>query len=152
MVEAEGGLKGREPFSLSGSRGRKEGRKEGRGDRLSGGVFCRGRIARGKEKPLRVARGQGGFLAIFGSVLFFHMTLPQPLAAESAVRLTAHHKREGSRTKLVLGAFRIIFGSGLLSHMTLCSIIGEEELNYRVRNGIGCTLFSMAAKKFSKYN
>ena len=50
------------------------------------------------------------------------------------------------------GGFRIIFGSGLLSHMTLCSIIGEEELNYRVRNGIGCTLFSMAAKKFSKYN
>lgn len=42
-----------------------------------------------------------------------------------------------------------IFGSGLLSHMTLCSIIGEEELNCRVRNGIGCTLFSMAAKKFS---
>ena len=30
--------------------------------------------------------------------------------------------------------------------MTLCSIIGEEELNCRVRNGIGCTLFSMAAK------
>ena len=50
------------------------------------------------------------------------------------------------------GGFRAIFGSGLLSHMTLCSIIGEEELNYRVRNGIGCTLFSMAAKKFSKYN
>ena len=41
-----------------------------------------------------------------------------------------------------------IFGSGLLSHMTLCSIIGEEELNCRVRNGIGCTLFSMAAKIF----
>ena len=48
------------------------------------------------------------------------------------------------------GGFRAIFGSGLLSHMTLCSIIGEEELNYRVRNGIGCTLFSMAAKKFVK--
>ena len=48
------------------------------------------------------------------------------------------------------GGFRAIFGSGLLSHMTLCSIIGEEELNYRVRNGIGCTLFSMAAKKFGK--
>ena len=62
------------------------------------------------------------------------------------------YKKEGPRTKLVLGAFRAIFGSGLLSHMTLCSIIGEEELNYRVRNGIGCTLFSMAAKKFSKYN
>lgn len=61
-------------------------------------------------------------------------------------------KKESSRAKLVPGAFRTIFDSGLLSHMTLCSIIGEEELNYRVRNGIGCTLFSMAAKKFSKYN
>ena len=39
------------------------------------------------------------------------------------------------------------FGSDLLSHMTLCSIIGDEELNCRVRYGIGCTLFSMAAKK-----
>lgn len=44
------------------------------------------------------------------------------------------------------GGFRAIFGSGLLSHMTLCSIIGEEELNYRVRNGIGCTLSSMNTK------
>ena len=40
------------------------------------------------------------------------------------------------------------FGSDLLSHMTLCSIIGDEELNCRVRYGIGCTLFSMAAKKY----
>ncbi len=39
------------------------------------------------------------------------------------------------------------FGSYLLSHMTVCSIISDEELNCRVRNGIGCTLFSMAAKK-----
>ena len=36
---------------FEGKGGRKEGRKEGRGDRLSGGVFCRGRIACGKEKP-----------------------------------------------------------------------------------------------------
>ena len=28
--------------------------------------------------------------------------------------------------------------------MTLCSIIGDGELNFRVRNGIGCTLSSMA--------
>ena len=61
-------------------------------------------------------------------------------------------KRKGPSRWERRRAFRAIFGSGLLSHMTLCSIIGEEELNYRVRNGIGCTLFSMAAKKFSKYN
>ena len=64
-------------------------------------------------------------------------------------------QKAGGRKKagpFALGAAKgpaTIFGSGLLSHMTLCSIIGEEELNYRVRNGIGCTLFSMAAKKFS---
>ena len=40
-----------------------------------------------------------------------------------------------------------IFGSGLLSHMTLCSIIGDGELNFRVRNGVGCTLSSMATKE-----
>ena len=45
------------------------------------------------------------------------------------------------------GAFRTIFGSGLLSHMTLCSIIGDGELNFRVRNGVGCTLSSMATKE-----
>ena len=45
------------------------------------------------------------------------------------------------------GAFRAIFGSGLLSHMTLCSIISDGELNYRVRNGVGCTLSSMATKE-----
>ena len=41
-----------------------------------------------------------------------------------------------------------ILGGGLLSHMKICSIIGDKELNFRVRNGIGCTLFSMATKKF----
>ena len=48
---------------------------------------------------------------------------------------------------LALGAargFGAIVDSGLLSHMTLCSIIGDGELNFRVRNGIGCTLSSMA--------
>ena len=53
---------------------------------------------------------------------------------------------------LALGAargFRAIFGSGLLSHMTLCSIIGDGELNFRVRNGVGCTLSSMATKEIS---
>ena len=42
---------------------------------------------------------------------------------------------------------RTLFGSGLLSHMTLCSIIGDGELNFRVRNGVGCTLSSMATKE-----
>ena len=33
--------------------------------------------------------------------------------------------------------------------MTLCSIIGDGELNFRVRNGVGCTLSSMATKEIS---
>ena len=40
-----------------------------------------------------------------------------------------------------------ILGDDLLSHMKICSIIGERELNFRVRNGIGCTLPSMVTKK-----
>ncbi len=45
------------------------------------------------------------------------------------------------------GACAKILGGDLLSHMMICSIIGDKELNCRVRNGIGCTLLSMAAKK-----
>ena len=37
----------------------------------------------------------------------------------------------------------------LLSHWLPSSIIGEGELNFRVRNGVGCDLSSMAASKFS---
>ena len=47
--------------------------------------------------------------------------------------------------------FGAIVDSGLLSHMTLCSIIGDGELNFQVRNGIGCTLSSMATNKVVKY-
>ena len=45
------------------------------------------------------------------------------------------------------GLSQTLFGNGLLSHMNLCSIIGDGELNFRVRNGVGCTLSSMAAKE-----
>ena len=64
-----------------------------------------------------------------------------------------HHNHK-NRKPLALGAargFRAIFGSGLLSHMTLCSIIGDGELNFRVRNGVGCTLSSMATKEISRH-
>ena len=56
-------------------------------------------------------------------------------------------KRQQNTKPLALAAargFGAIVDSGLLSHMTLCSIIGDGELNFRVRNGIGCTLSSMA--------
>ena len=38
-------------------------------------------------------------------------------------------------------------GIGLLSHTRVCSIMGDEELDCRVRNGIGYTLFSMDTKE-----
>ena len=44
-------------------------------------------------------------------------------------------------------------GIGLLSHTKVCSIMGDEELDCRVRNGIGYTLFSMDTKEICKmYN
>ena len=39
-------------------------------------------------------------------------------------------------------------GIGLLSHTKICSIMGDEELDFRVRNGIGYTLFSMDTSKY----
>ena len=41
-------------------------------------------------------------------------------------------------------------GIGLLSHTKVCSIMGDEELDCRVRNGIGYTLFSMDTKEIFK--
>ena len=71
-------------------------------------------------------------------------------------RAEGEGKEEGrEKTKpLALRAargFGAIVDSGLLSHMTLCSIIGDGELNFQVRNGIGCTLSSMATNKVVKY-
>ncbi|OUO53420.1 hypothetical protein B5F76_05185, partial [Desulfovibrio sp. An276] len=36
---------------------------------------------------------------------------------------------------VLYGAFMKNLGNYLLSHMKICSIIGEKELNFRVRNG-----------------
>ena len=58
---------------------------------------------------------------------------------------TGNAKSPGARK--LDGACAKILGGDLLSHMMICSIIGDKELNCRVRNGIGCTLLSMAAKK-----
>ena len=57
-------------------------------------------------------------------------------------------KKKDSGALSAQRSLRKILGGGLLSHMKICSIIGDKELNFRVRNGIGCTLFSMATKKF----
>ena len=59
-----------------------------------------------------------------------------------------HEKSPGAESELD-GAFQKNLGNDLLSHMKICSIIGEQELNCRVRNGIGCTLLSMVTKKYA---
>ena len=70
-------------------------------------------------------------------------SLPEQPAACSEASDNA--KSPGARK--LDGACAKILGDDLLSHMMICSIIGDKELNCRVRNGIGCTLLSMAAKK-----
>ena len=42
-------------------------------------------------------------------------------------------------------------GVDLLSHARIRSIMGDEALNYRVRNGVGCTRLSLDTKETSKY-
>ena len=50
-----------------------------------------------------------------------------------------------------LGGWKKNLGVDLLSHARVRSIMGDEALNYRVRNGVGCTRLSMDAKETSKY-
>ena len=45
------------------------------------------------------------------------------------------------------GFLEIFLGDDLLSHTLPCSIIGDGGLNYRVRNGTGCTPSSLVTKK-----
>ena len=61
---------------------------------------------------------------------------------------TRSRKKPRSRT-CSTGLISKNLGNYLLSHMKICSIIGEKELNFRVRNGIGCTLLSMVTKKYA---
>ena len=73
------------------------------------------------------------------------------------------HQQEGGykgalgigRRNMPLNDERLLFrslskdnlGIGLLSHVKMRSIMGDEALNFRVRNGIGCTRFSMDTKE-----
>ena len=77
-------------------------------------------------------------------------------------RRTPYRKRllrdVGPRLSWPLNDERLLFrslskdnlGIGLLSHVKMRSIMGDEALNFRVRNGIGCTRFSMDTKEISK--
>ena len=56
-------------------------------------------------------------------------------------------EKKAPEQEMLDGALAKILGDDLLSHMKICSIIGDRELNFRVRNGIGCTLPSMVTKK-----
>ena len=63
--------------------------------------------------------------------------------------IQAPRSRKSPGAERALRGFMKNLGNYLLSHMKICSIIGEKELNFRVRNGIGCTLLSMVTKKYA---
>ena len=68
---------------------------------------------------------------------------------KSIVRALEHMNEKSPGAECALRGFMKNLGNYLLSHMKICSIIGEKELNFRVRNGIGCTLLSMVTKKYA---
>ena len=69
-------------------------------------------------------------------------------------RIHAKKPRTGlKKRELQRSSLKDNLGIGLLSHTRICSIMGDEALNYRVRNGIGCTRFSMDTKEIHQiYN
>ena len=99
-----------------------------------------GKEGRGEGEPF----SKKVFLpASFSSFKFSGACLPSPKQKNPR---RSGDKKDPLALRAARGS-RTIFGSGLLSHMTLCSIIGDGELNFRVRNGVGCTLSSMATKE-----
>ncbi len=84
----------------------------------------------------------------------FTLRLTVPLAGfVMGLTPTEFVRHDGRTTKqkppalTAAGGFQKNLGGGLLSHDLDRSIIGDGELNYRVRNGFGCTLSSMTTKK-----
>ena len=97
-------------------------------------------------------RGRGGRtfcpkkVSLPAAFLSSHLQAPACRPQNKKIPGGAGIKKDPLALRAARGS-RTIFGSGLLSHMTLCSIIGDGELNFRVRNGVGCTLSSMATKE-----
>ena len=85
--------------------------------------------------------------------LVFRLEVPAAGPSEVFHLLVLRHAGRTSRkspgAERALRGFMNNLGNYLLSHMKICSIIGEKELNFRVRNGIGCTLLSMVTKKYA---
>ena len=86
--------------------------------------------------------------------LVFRLEVPAAGPSEVFHLLVLRHagrttKKKAPEQNVLYGAFMKNLGNYLLSHMKICSIIGEKELNFRVRNGIGCTLLSMVTKKYA---
>ena len=87
-----------------------------------------------------------------------HNLLPKTKKAEKNSLSAALLRDVGPRLSWLLNDERLLFrslskdnlGIGLLSHVKMRSIMGDEALNFRVRNGIGCTRFSMDTKEISK--
>ena len=105
------------------------------------------------DLPLKHSSGRPAAKKIFFAALFRRLSHPKELK----------QKREGNPERIFLPSKRIQalnderllnrslskdnLGIGLLSHVKVRSIMGDEALNFRVRNGIGCTRFSMDTKE-----
>ena len=124
-----------------------------RGIFLFSRVPCRGGSSISPQKllPVRPVAEE-----IFFAALFRRLIRPWELK----------QKKEGNPERIFLPSKRILqaqalnderllfrslskdnLGIGLLSHVKVRSIMGDEALNFRVRNGIGCTRFSMDTKE-----
>ncbi len=79
--------------------------------------------------------GQGGFLQQMKRVFFAFSVRPK----------TQQPRQDSCR------GCGIYLGVDLLSHANIRSIMGDEALNFRVRNGFGCTRLSLDTKEISKY-
>ena len=108
------------------------------------------------DQPLKHSSGRPAAKEIFFAALFRRLSHPKKLK----------QKREGKPERIFLPSKTILqaqalnderllnrslskdnLGIGLLSHVKVRSIMGDEALNFRVRNGIGCTRFSMDTKE-----
>ena len=93
---------------------------------------------------------------------FLYRPLPPPQPSEGMKTKKGRNPRSGSSfpqnafcKRRSLNDERLLnrslskdnLGIGLLSHVKVRSIMGDEALNFRVRNGIGCTRFSMDTKE-----
>ena len=88
---------------------------------------------------------------IDATVRGMRLCAPLPTLSLASVAICKGVKKTKPPGPHDLGGWKKALGVDLLSHARVRSIMGDEALNYRVRNGVGCTRLSMDAKETSKY-